>query len=159
PGHRHVAAAGPHHGDDRRRPGRAHRGHARGHGVLQEDHRGSGGAARRRTRRGCQWNRRSLMRVTDRLRQIVPPIVVAVVFILAWEAFVNIQDIKPYLLPAPSLIWDQLTGNREQIWKAAQATGTNALVGLVLGTAWGVVAAVVASRSRWISDMTIPVAA
>jgi NitT/TauT family transport system permease protein len=84
---------------------------------------------------------------------------VGVVFLALWEGFVKARDIKPYLLPAPSLVWDQIQANWHQIWMATLATGKNALVGLVIGTVLGAGMAVVASRFRFFSEMTLPMAA
>jgi NitT/TauT family transport system permease protein len=94
-----------------------------------------------------------------RLEQVLPPIVVGIAFIALWEIFVKARDIKPYLLPAPSLIWDQIKVNWDQIWKATLVTGKNALIGLVAGTLLGVAMALVASRYRFFREMTLPVAA
>jgi NitT/TauT family transport system permease protein len=94
-----------------------------------------------------------------RALDLVPPIVVGVGLLALWEAFVNVRDIKPYLLPKPSAIWDQIVDNRSPIWRAAQATGKNALVGLVCGIVLGAVMALVAGRFKVFSEMVVPVAA
>jgi NitT/TauT family transport system permease protein len=101
------------------------------------------------------------MRATarERLATLLPPIVVGVAILGLWEAFVDWRDIKPYLLPKPSAIWDQIRENHGAIWDAARATGTNALVGLVVGVALGVLMALVASRFQLLSEMVVPVAA
>jgi NitT/TauT family transport system permease protein len=93
-----------------------------------------------------------------RLSAIVPPLVVGLALVLAWQGFVVVRHIKPFLLPSPSAIWHQVLTNRTQILNAARVTGTNALVGLVIGTALGVGAAAVASRFRILSELTAPVA-
>ncbi len=98
-------------------------------------------------------------RLRSRMAQIGPPIVVAAVLIGLWEAFVKARDIQPFLLPAPSLIWDQFWAFDDKIWEATKVSGTNALVGLVFGTAAGVLGALVASRFRLFRDMALPVAA
>jgi NitT/TauT family transport system permease protein len=97
--------------------------------------------------------------VRARLASVVPPIVIGTAFLAAWELFVEWRDIKPFLLPKPSAIWDQIDANRTPIWEATKATGTNALIGLVLGVAAGVVLALVASRFKVFSQMVVPVAA
>jgi NitT/TauT family transport system permease protein len=94
-----------------------------------------------------------------RLATIVPPVVVGVAFLGLWELFVDWRDIKPYLLPKPSAIWDQIRENRTPIWEAAKATGANALVGLVVGVALGILLALFASRFKVFSEMVVPVAA
>jgi ABC-type nitrate/sulfonate/bicarbonate transport system permease component len=37
--------------------------------------------------------------MSSRLRAIWPPILIAVIFLGAWQLLVVVQDIKPYLLP------------------------------------------------------------
>jgi NitT/TauT family transport system permease protein len=95
----------------------------------------------------------------DRLKQVLPPILVAIGFIAVWQAFVKIQDIKPFLLPAPSLVWDQLKNNWDQIWKATKATGMNALVGLAVGTFLGILMALISSRFKIFTELTLPLSA
>jgi NitT/TauT family transport system permease protein len=78
--------------------------------------------------------------------------------VLAWQLFVVARHIKAYLLPAPSAIWHQMAANRSEILHAARVSGTNALVGLIVGIALGVAAAAVASRFRVLGELTTPVA-
>ena len=106
---------------------------------------------------------RSLRReATSRARAVFsalwPPIVFAIGFLALWEWFVEARDVKPFLLPAPSAIYEQLSENHDRISDAAWATAQNALVGLALGLAAGVVAALLASRVRALDDMLTPLA-
>lgn len=94
-----------------------------------------------------------------RLRSALPAVVVGVAFLVLWELFVVVRDIKPFLLPKPTAIWDQMTANGSQIWGATKVTGLNALIGLILGSALGVLMALISSRFRWLSEMTLPLAA
>jgi NitT/TauT family transport system permease protein len=93
------------------------------------------------------------------LRRVIPPIIVGIVFIAAWELFVKARDIKPYLLPAPSLIWREFRRQWDGIWQATLHTGSNALVGLLVGATLGVLLAMVSSRFRIFNDMITPLAA
>lgn len=95
----------------------------------------------------------------DRVVRILAPLVVGVAFLAAWEAFVTVQRIRPYLLPKPSAIWRQLTQNRSDILDATVVTGSNALVGLVAGSLLGILAALVASRFQIVDELLIPLAA
>lgn len=92
------------------------------------------------------------------MRSVLPPIVVGVGLVAAWQLFVDLRHVKPYLLPAPSAIWHQIVTNRGGIIHAARVTGTNALVGLAAGSLLGVVAGAVASRFRVLGELTTPVA-
>lgn len=93
------------------------------------------------------------------LRRLVPPLVAGVGFLLLWEGFVDVRHIQPYLLPKPSQIWHQLTANGSDIATAARDSGTNALVGLVLGTLLGLLVALVAARFRLADELLAPLAA
>jgi len=97
------------------------------------------------------WQRRLLV--------VVPPVLFGIAFLLLWQWFVTVRDIKPYLLPKPSDIWHQIDVNQSQILDAARYTGANALAGLICGTAAGVAMAFIASRFRLFSEMVTPVAA
>ena len=93
------------------------------------------------------------------LKRVLPPIVVGVVALLAWQLTVTAGRIAPYILPAPSAIWDELVEQRVNVWNAALASGKNALVGLVCGAVLGVLAAMVTSRSKALSNVSVPFAA
>jgi NitT/TauT family transport system permease protein len=98
-------------------------------------------------------------RLVPRVGKVLPPVVVGAVLVGGWEIFVKARDIKPYLLPAPSLIWREFRRQFDGIWDATLHTGSNALVGLVIGALLGVVIAMIASRFRVFDDMVTPLAA
>lgn len=95
-----------------------------------------------------------------RLAQILPPLVWGGLFLLAWEQFVNIRKIKPFLLPPPSKIWGRLMDGRFRsgLIDTATVTGKNALIGLVLGATLGLLVAFAAQRIRVIADLIRPLA-
>ena len=97
--------------------------------------------------------------MTGRAARIGIPIAVGVLFLAGWQALVVGNDIKPYLLPKPSAIWEQVVNNREDILTTARVTGTNALVGLLAGAILGILVALVASRFRVVDSMLVPLAA
>jgi NitT/TauT family transport system permease protein len=97
--------------------------------------------------------------MTGRVARIGIPIVVGVLFLAGWQALVVGNDIKPYLLPKPSAIWEQIVHNRGDILTTARVTGTNALVGLLAGAILGILVALVASRFHVVDSMLVPLAA
>ncbi|HEY6748213.1 MAG TPA: ABC transporter permease [Mycobacteriales bacterium] len=97
--------------------------------------------------------------MTGRAARIGIPVVFGVLFLVAWQAIVVGNDIKPYLLPKPTAIWAQITANIDDILKTARVTGTNALAGLVAGAVLGILAALVASRFRVVDSLLVPLAA
>ncbi|GEL99730.1 ABC transporter permease [Cellulomonas terrae] len=93
------------------------------------------------------------------VRRWVAPVVLGVLALLLWQAFVVGAGIKPYLLPSPTAIVEQLVLVLPLVWSAALATGMNVLVGLVVGSVVAVGAAVVAARSRMADTLLSPTAA
>jgi NitT/TauT family transport system permease protein len=94
----------------------------------------------------------------ERLVAVLPSIIFGIVFLVAWELFVVVRDIKPYLLPKPSAIWGQFHGNFTLIRKATRVTGTNAFIGLLLGIVLGSVVAFAASRFKLLNELIAPIA-
>jgi NitT/TauT family transport system permease protein len=93
------------------------------------------------------------------VRAVLPPVIVGVAAIVAWQLTVTLGRIAPFILPAPSAIWDELVEQRQNVWEAALASGENALIGLVAGAIMGVLAAMAASRFRPLAEVSIPFAA
>lgn len=92
-------------------------------------------------------------------RRALPPVVVGVGFLALWQAFVVARDIKPYVLPKPTAIWEQFTANAEGIVESAKVTGANALVGLIVGSILAIAVAIFAARFRLADELLTPVAA
>lgn len=97
--------------------------------------------------------------MTGRLRAVWPPILIALVFLGAWQLLVVVQDLKPYLLPAPSLIVTNFFKDVGLMWAATLYTGTTALLGLVFGTILGILGALLAQRFVVVNNLVTPLAA
>jgi len=93
------------------------------------------------------------------LRSVWPPLLIALVFLGAWQLFVVWRDIKPYLLPAPSLIATNIVSSWNGLWSSAQYTGLTALLGLFFGTVIGLVLALLAQRLVVVNRLMTPLAA
>ncbi|MEJ3748891.1 ABC transporter permease [Actinomycetes bacterium KLBMP 9797] len=93
------------------------------------------------------------------MRRLLPPIIVGLGGLALWELAVKLGRVASFILPAPSAIWEQFWLSREVIWRAGLASGANALIGLLVGAAFAVLAAMVASRFRVLGEVSIPVAA
>lgn len=89
---------------------------------------------------------------------VLPPAAFGVAFLALWEAAVRGFDFQPYFLPAPSAIWSEFRLNTTLIWEATSVSGTNALVGLLIGTATGVALAFVLARYRSLNELVTPLA-
>lgn len=95
----------------------------------------------------------------DALRAALPPLAVGVGGLALWELTVVVGRVAPYVLPAPSAIWTQLRENGDVIWRTGLASGANALVGLLVGAVFALVAALLASRFRRLGEVGLPLAA
>lgn len=91
--------------------------------------------------------------------RLLAPVAFGVVLLAAWEGAVALLDIPPYLLPAPSAIAAQVAIILPGLVAAAIATGTNALVGLVVGAVLAIGMAALASRIRWLQSIVEPLVA
>jgi NitT/TauT family transport system permease protein len=80
------------------------------------------------------------------------------VFLGLWEGVVQVFDLKPYFLPAPSAIAEAFVDNIGMIWDATYQSGTNAFVGLVAGTLLGVAMSFVLVRFRLLTEIVTPLA-
>ena len=59
-----------------------------------------------------------------------------------WEGIVRVRDIPPYLLPAPSLVLATLMSRLSDFGRAAAVTLSQALAGLLVGLAGGILIAI-----------------
>jgi NitT/TauT family transport system permease protein len=91
-------------------------------------------------------------------RVLVPPLIVGGLFVGTWELIVRAFDIQPFLLPAPSAIWSALVGNLDRVWDAMVVTGSNALVGLMLGVVCGVALSFLLMRFNVLNELVTPLA-
>jgi len=93
------------------------------------------------------------------LRRIGPPVLFGLLFLSAWELLVRVENLPRYLLPAPSVIGQELADNAGDVLDATVASGTNALVGLVVGAVAAVLVSLLAVRARFVEQLLTPVAA
>ena len=94
-----------------------------------------------------------------RLRSIWPPVVIGLAFLGLWQLIVVVNDIKPYLLPAPTFIVENLVTIFHGVVSATLYTGTTALIGLLLGTLVGILVALLAARVTSFAKLMTPLAA
>ncbi len=99
---------------------------------------------------------------TARLRSlaatVLPPVVLGLLFLVAWQAWIVVSDVQPFVVPRPTDIWASFIDDFNLVWKASLVTGMNALVGLVLGSATGFLVAVLTNRFRFVSELVSPLA-
>lgn len=97
--------------------------------------------------------------MSHRLRSIWPPVVIGLGFLGLWQLIVVVNDIKPYLLPAPTFIVENFVSTFSFIWNAAVYTATTAILGLAFGIVIGSAAALAAVRFGLVSKVMMPLAA
>ena len=76
-----------------------------------------------------------------------------------WQFLVSVVGVSDYLLPSPAAIAEQFAEFGPAIWQAALVTGTNALIGLVVGTILAILLAALAARWHAIDGMSAPIVA
>jgi len=89
---------------------------------------------------------------------LLPPIVLAIVVAMLWQACVSYFAIPPYLLPGPFKVLQALWSNGLQLLEAAKFTASAALLGLAASICIGTSVAVLFSQSRVIRQSTYPYA-
>ena len=97
--------------------------------------------------------------MNTKLGHVWPPILVAAIFLGGWQLLVVVQDLKPFLLPAPSLIASEFSSGAALMWGAAYYTATTAFLGLIFGTVLGLITALLAQRFITVGKLTAPLAA
>jgi NitT/TauT family transport system permease protein len=97
-------------------------------------------------------------RTRTTIAAVLPPVVFGALFVAAWQVWVEVKDVKPFVIPAPTAIIDSFFANVTLVRKASTVTGVNALVGLIGGSVAGFVVAVLTNRFRIVSDLIDPLA-
>ena len=94
----------------------------------------------------------------QRLR-LLAPIAVGALGLGLWQFLVSVVGISDYLLPSPASIAAQFVEFGTAIAQAALITGSNALIGLVVGTLLAILLAALAARWSAIDGMSTPIVA
>jgi NitT/TauT family transport system permease protein len=88
---------------------------------------------------------------------ILAPVILGIVALALWQLSVVGFAIKPYVLPAPTAIVDQVARAFPSIWSGTRVTGFNAFVGLLLGAVLGILFAIVSALVRAFDEVTLPI--
>ena len=100
-----------------------------------------------------------LRRSGSLLGSVWPPVLLGVLVLALWQGSVKAFHVATFVLPAPSDIFSALTDNLDRISTAAESTGANALVGVLVGSLLAVVAASLAARLKIADELITPLAA
>ncbi|WP_102960799.1 ABC transporter permease [Mangrovicella endophytica] len=91
--------------------------------------------------------------VTDRW---LPPVILSVITLLAWEAVVRIFAISPFIVPAPSAVAEALAANWGTLLQASIVTAEEILLGFVVSVVAGVALALLIVRFDWLGRALYP---
>jgi len=106
-------------------------------------------------RAGGAWGGRSLPQALGR---VLPPVLIGVAALAAWEILVRSQGIPPYILPGPLLVLRTLVTDWHTLYPSLVVTVTITLAALTAATVAGVLIAVLFAQSKWIELSFFPYA-
>jgi NitT/TauT family transport system permease protein len=96
---------------------------------------------------------------TEATLRVVAPIAVGLIVLGAWQFLVTVVGVSDYLLPSPASIIEEFVQFWPSIVSATIVTGTNALIGLNVGSLLGIALAAVAARWKVADRMSAPIVA
>lgn len=92
------------------------------------------------------------------LLRILLPVIVLAAGIAAWELVVRLNDIKPYVLPAPSVVFQTLVGDWPVLSQSLLTTLLTTLEGFAAAAFGGIVLALLFNQSKWLEYSLFPYA-
>lgn len=95
----------------------------------------------------------------SRVRRWVPPLLGFAAIVLAWELWVSVRGIEPYLLPTPGRVWQAALADRGIWWGRVWPTLWVAVVGLAIGAVLGLALALLIARFRLARQVLYPLVA
>ncbi len=113
-------------------------------------------AAYKSAPRGTQQASRAMAR--DRFLRLLLPAATLLIGLALWEAVVDINDIPPYVLPAPTLIAKTLVTDWQALWASLLVTLRTTIQGLLLAFGGGVALAILFNQSRLVEYSFYPYA-
>ncbi len=93
-----------------------------------------------------------------RLIRVLLPVVVFAAFLAAWETVVRMNDIPPYVLPAPSAVFATLISDWGVLSQSLLVTLLTTLEGFVAAAVGGIALALLFNLSRWLEYSLFPYA-
>lgn len=93
-----------------------------------------------------------------RIRRYLPALVLAFMVLVLWEVVVRVFEIQEFILAKPSEIYSTFLAEFDTVVEAGWTTMREALLGLFLGTVFGVLAALATARWAGIKDGLVPFA-
>jgi NitT/TauT family transport system permease protein len=94
----------------------------------------------------------------ERLMRGVLPFLALAIGILIWDLAVRINDIQPYVLPSPGLVFQTLIADWPLLWSSLLVTLSVTLQALILAFVGGVALAIAFNKSRLVEYSFYPYA-
>lgn len=85
---------------------------------------------------------------TRRATAVAAPLGLGVAVVAAWQLLVSLDHVPLYIMPTPRGVVDVIGSNRSRILAATWVSGSNALIGLALGSTLAILAAFALQRSK-----------
>jgi NitT/TauT family transport system permease protein len=93
-----------------------------------------------------------------RLVRILLPIVVLAAGILVWDLVVRVNDIPPYVLPGPGVVFSTLIADWGILSQSLLTTLWTTLEGFIAAAVGGIALALLFNRSKWLEYSLLPYA-
>lgn len=90
--------------------------------------------------------------------RVLPPALVFVLFIGAWEWMLRLLDVKAYLLPKPSDIMEAAVQNSASLAASVSTTVLEAVIGFAVSVVLGVAVAILLALSKMVERSVYPYA-
>lgn len=90
--------------------------------------------------------------------EVIAPVIVGGVALVAWEAAVRIFEMPAYLLPGPLLVLQTLIAEWPQLFPSLLVTLQITVVAFIAATVSGLLIAIVFTQSKWIERSFFPYA-
>jgi len=94
----------------------------------------------------------------ERVRRVILPIAVLALGVLVWDLAVRLNDIPPFVLPSPGLVFSTLIADRGILWSSLLVTLETTAEGFVLAAVGGIGLAVLFNQSRALEHALYPYA-
>jgi NitT/TauT family transport system permease protein len=98
------------------------------------------------------------MKTLPRWVNVVVPLLIALLALVAWEVVVRVREIPAYVIPAPSLVWQTLVSDWPTLWPSLLITLKITFLSLLLAVVGGVALAFLFSLSTWVELSLVPFA-
>ena len=95
---------------------------------------------------------------SDLLATVLPALCGIVIALGAWEAWVELRNIKPYILPTPSSVAERLYAEPQMFAVEGFRTLEGAMLGFFLGALIAIVLATIMAQSRFLERSIFPIA-